>query len=114
MRASAPLQPDGTHGFRNGLRHRASGFGRVRRLWGLLGDPNHCRPQQTVVQHVTGLQHLDDDTAGLAGPLGLEDRLMQIVVETLALRIDAPEAMPLEYRKQLALGRLDTGDEAAR
>jgi len=67
-----------------------------------------------VVQDITGLQHLDDNPAGLSGSFGLEDRLMQIVVKTLTVRIDAPEAVPLEYRKQLALGRLDTSDEAAR
>src|SRR6516164_7012680 len=106
MRAVAPLQPARTRGFRNGLGLCAGGFGRVRRLWSFLGDADHCRPQQPVVQDITGLQHLDDNPAGLSGSFGLEDRLMQIVVKTLTVRIDAPEAVPLEYRKQLALGRL--------
>src|SRR6202035_5458044 len=58
--------------------------------------------------------HLDDRTAGLIRPLGLEDRLMQIVVKTLTVRIDAPDAVPFKDRKEFTLGRLDAGQKAAR
>ena len=65
------------------------------------------------MQHIAGLQHLDNRAAGLIRPLGLEDRLMEIVVEALAYWIDAPDAVPLENPQQLALGRRDPSEEAA-
>ena len=61
-----------------------------------LGDADHRRPQQAVMQHIAGLQHLDDGAARLVRPLGLEDRLVEIVVEALALRIDALDPVALE------------------
>jgi len=66
------------------------------------------------VQDITGLEHLDDRSGGLARPLGLEDRLMEIVVETLAVGIDAPNAISLENAKEFALGRLDAFKKAHR
>src|SRR6516162_6989095 len=39
---------------------------------------------------------------------------MQIVVEALTVRIDAPDALLLENRKELALGCRDSGEKTAR
>src|SRR6266568_2111427 len=66
------------------------------------------------MEHVAGLQHLDDRAAGLIGPLGLEDRLVKIMVERLAFRIDAADTVTLEDTQELALGGRDPGEEAAR
>src|SRR5439155_10188744 len=127
MRAAQPLQPavaavDAAltpRPRRPGRRWKPVGFANndsagIGRLGAALGDPDHCRPQQAVVQHITGLQHLDDRAAGLARPLSLEDRLMKIVVEALALRIDALDAVPLEGAQQLAFGRRDPGQKTPR
>src|SRR6516225_6192265 len=61
------------------LGHRARGIGGLPRPRVFFRDADHCRPQQPIVQHIAGLQHLDYRATGLAWPLGLEDRLMQIV-----------------------------------
>ena len=50
----------------------------------------------------------------LAGVLDLEYRLMQIVVEALAGGVDAADAVALERREQLALGRGTNLDSAPR
>src|SRR5437763_6180626 len=63
-------------------------LGRLRRR---LGDTDHRRTQQPVMQHIARLQHLDDGTGRHVGAFRLEDRLMEIVVEPLALRVDAPQ-----------------------
>src|SRR5581483_8255889 len=76
--------------------------------------PDHRRAQQPVVQHIARLQYLDDRAGGLAAVLRLEDRLVEIVVEALALGVDAADAVAFEGGEQLALGRRDPFDEAAR
>ena len=43
-----------------------------------FGDADHGGTQQAVVQHVAGLQHLDDRAGRYIGAFGLEDRLMEI------------------------------------
>src|SRR5262249_30989253 len=90
---------------------RAGRLGR-RRL--TLGNPDHRGPQQPVVQHIAGLQHLDDGAAGLIRPLGLEDRLVEIVIEALALGIDALDPVPLEDAQEFALSSRNPREKAAR
>src|SRR5215471_5009535 len=79
-----------------------------------LRDTHHRRPQQAIVDDITGLQHLNNCATGFVGPLGLKDRLMEIVVETFALRIDALNTVPLEYAEELPLRRRDAREEIAR
>src|SRR5262249_33892920 len=66
------------------------------------------------MQNIARLQHFDDRAAGLIRPLGFEDGLMKVMVKTLTVRIDAPDTMSFKDREELALGRLDAGQEAAR
>src|SRR5215831_18092154 len=79
-----------------------------------LCDAHHCWPQQAVVKHITGLQDLNDGAARLIWPLGLEDRLVEIVIKTLALGIDSLYTVALEDPQELALGRGDAGEQTAR
>ena len=90
------------------------GSGGFRRLCAAFGDSDHRRPQQAVMKHIAGLQYLDDRAAGLVRPLGLKDRLMEIVIENLALRIDALDSVALEDAQQFALGRCNPRKEASR
>src|SRR5262249_36551301 len=78
-----------------------------------LGDPDHGRPQQAVVQHITGLQYLDDRARRDIAAFSLEDRLVKIVVEALTLWVDALQPVPLERVEQLALGRHEAFQKAA-
>ena len=66
------------------------------------------------MKHIAGLQHFNNRAARLVRLLGLKDRLMEIVVEIFALRIDALDPVALERAQQLALGRRDPGKETAR
>ena len=66
------------------------------------------------MKHIAGLQYRADPAAGLIGPLSLKDRLMEIVVENFALRIDALDSVALEDAQQFALGRCNPRKEASR
>ena len=48
------------------------------------------------MQHVTGLQDLGNRASRLIRALSLEDRLVEIVVEALALRVDPADTVSLE------------------
>src|SRR5260370_2801554 len=98
--ASEAKNPPGSSGFR---RPRAA-----------LGDADHRRPQQAVMTHRAGLQYLDNGAGGLVRPLGLKDRLVEIVVENFALRSDALDPVALEDAQQFALCRRNPGKETAR
>src|SRR5207244_666593 len=79
-----------------------------------LGDGDHRRPQQPVVQDIARLQDLDDHAGFGAGAFHLEDRLVEVVVEALAFRVDALQPVALEGGQQFALGRRDTFEQAFR
>src|SRR6516164_164545 len=99
------------------LRHTrslADRAGWLARLRAALGNPDHGGPQQPIMKHIAGLQHLDDRAARVVRPFGLEDRLVEIVIEALALGIDAPDPMPLENAQEFALRRRDPSEKAAR
>ena len=66
------------------------------------------------MKYIAGLQYLNNGAARLVWPLGFKDRLVEIVVETLPLRIDALDPVALEDPQQLALGSRDPGEETAR
>jgi len=66
------------------------------------------------VKDITGLQDLNDGAARLIWPLNLKDRLVEIVIKTLALGIDSFYPMALEDSQELALGRCDAGEQTAR
>src|SRR5262245_7143298 len=57
---------------------------RLGRVCRLLGDPDHRRTQQPVMDEIAGLQHLDDRAGGFLGALDFVDRLVKIMVEKLA------------------------------
>jgi hypothetical protein len=86
---------------------------RASRLWATFGDADHGGPQQPVVQHITRLQDLDYSAARLVRPISLEDRLVEVVVEGLTLRVETLDSVSFEGRKELALCRRDTFQQAA-
>ena len=85
------------------------GIGRHRAAF---GDADHGRAQQAVVEDVAWLQHFDDGAGWLAGIFHLEDRLVEIMIEALALRLEALYAVLLEGGEQFALGSGDAGEQA--
>jgi hypothetical protein len=66
------------------------------------------------MEYIAGLQYLDNGAVRLVRPLGLKDRLVEIVVECFALRINALDPVALEDAQQLALRRRNPGEETAR
>src|SRR5690606_20665788 len=90
-------------------RGRFAGAVAVRGTWRrvALGDADHGRAEQAVVQQIARLHQLNHGAGRLAAAGYLEHRLMQVAVELLAERLDLAELVTLERRMQLALRHLD-------
>src|SRR5438445_4728527 len=75
-------------------------------------DLHHRRAQHPTLQRVAGAQDVSDD--GLAVAFLLHDRLVDVGVERLAVRLDARKARLLEDTQQLGVHELDALAHALR
>ena len=76
-----------------------------------LGDADLGRAQHAFADGEAFLDHLRDGAGGQAFVMHLEQGLVEIRVEFLALGFQLAHAMAGEARQEIALGQLDALDE---
>ena len=74
-------------------------------------DADLGRAQHALADQIAGLDHLRDRAIGHALVGDLEQRLVLIGIEALALRLDLLDAEAREAREEVALGELDALDQ---